>query len=73
MIAADLSDKCTDWVGVTAFASHLVNLIERHVPKGRYLRLTGDIVNRSYERDGETVYVTDLLASELDFLDPKPA
>jgi single-strand DNA-binding protein len=62
----------TSWNRVTTFAPHLVNLIERHVVKGRYLRLTGDIANRSYERDGETVYVTDLLASQLDFLDPRP-
>jgi len=65
--------KRTDWHHLTTFAPHLVDLVEKHVAKGDYLRVTGTIRPRSWEQDGETKYTVDLLINEIGFLAPRAA
>ncbi len=62
----------TNWCRIVTFAEHNINFIEKYVTKGRYLRITGDINNNKREKDGETIYSTDLIGESYDFLDKKP-
>jgi single-strand DNA-binding protein len=52
----------TDWVTVTAFDDQAA-WIEHNVSKGQPVIAEGRISNSSYEKDGETVYTTDLVAT----------
>ncbi len=62
----------TNWLQVTVFKPSLVKFVAEHLSTGRYIRATGAIRPNSYEKDGTTVYTTDLIASRIDFLSAKP-
>lgn len=52
----------TDWVTVTVFDDQAA-WIKDNVSKGQPVIAEGRINNSSYEKDGETVYTTDLVAT----------
>jgi len=63
----------TQWHNVVAWQG-LATVIEQHVQKGSFLIVEGKIVNRSYTtKDGETRYITEIVASSMNFLGPKPS
>lgn len=63
----------TQWHNIVAWNS-LAGLIEKHVNKGSFIVLEGKLVNRSYtDKEGDKRYITEVIASSLNFLGPKPA
>ena len=52
----------TDWVTVTVFDDQAA-WIKDNVSKGQPVIAEGRINNSSYEKDGQTVYTTDLVAT----------
>lgn len=52
----------TDWVTVTVFDDQ-AGWIKENVKKGQPVVAEGRIMNSSYEKDGQTVYTTDLIAT----------
>ncbi|HON53185.1 MAG TPA: single-stranded DNA-binding protein [Bacteroidales bacterium] len=60
----------TEWHNVVVWNS-LAKTAETYVKKGMQLYIEGKISTRSYEKDGETKYVTEIIASEMKFLGKK--
>ncbi|MCO5966562.1 single-stranded DNA-binding protein [Sinorhizobium meliloti] len=52
----------TDWVQVTVLDKKQAKWIEEHVGPGDLVYIESRICNSSYERDGEQVYTTDVIA-----------
>lgn len=47
--------------------------IEKYIRKGRMLAVHGRVATGSYKKEnGETVYTTDIVASQIDFVDSAP-
>lgn len=60
-----------DFLPVTAWRE-LAELCAKHLAKGRKVAVSGSIQTRSYEgRDGQRRYVTELVASQVEFLSPR--
>jgi single-strand DNA-binding protein len=62
----------TNWCRIVTFEKNNINFISKYVTKGRYMRITGDINNNKREKDGKTIYSTDLIGHNYDFQDRKP-
>jgi len=60
----------TEWFNVVAY-NQLATLFESYVHKGDKIRVTGKVKTRTYEKDGVTHYVTEVIANELEFLSSK--
>lgn len=60
----------TEWHTVTVWNS-LAKITETYVKKGMLLYIEGKISTRSYEKDGETKYFTEIVANEMKFLGRK--
>lgn len=56
-----------NWNTVT-FIGKDADRVEEHLPEGTQLIVKGRIANSSYEKDGETIYTTDLTVTEFDAL-----
>lgn len=56
--------RCTAW-GKTAEA------IANHLKKGAMVAVQGKIQNRSYEKDGQRVYITEIKVDQVKFLTPR--
>lgn len=56
--------SCVVW-GNTAEAMH------NYVKKGHKVGISGHIATRSYDRDGQKVYVTEVVADEVEFLEKR--
>ncbi len=65
--------EASDWHQLVCFRPKTVELIEKHISKGQYIRVEGVIKPRTYEKDGEKQYVIDLNVSSIGFLSPKPS
>jgi len=52
--------NCTAW-------EKTAELISQYCKKGDRLSGSGRLVNRSYDKDGRTVYVTEILVNQFDF------
>ena len=64
-------DKQTDFIQVIAFGK-LAERIQRFVKKGDRLGIEGRIHSRRYKnREGQDVYVTEVIVEECYFLEPK--
>jgi len=50
-----------------------VEFIERFAAKGQYVRIEGKARQSSYEKNGNTVYTTEVLGFRFDFCEPKGA
>lgn len=61
----------TEWHRAVSFRPQMVSLIEKHVGKGDFVRLTGKLHTRSFLTDGETHYSTEIHIDRLGFLSPK--
>ena len=59
-----------DFINCTAF-SKTAELIHQYIKKGHRLGISGHIQTGSYEKDGKTVYTTDVVADSIDFLESK--
>lgn len=60
----------TEWHRVSAFGK-LAEIIRDYVVKGSKVYIEGKIKTRSYDKDGVKVYVTEIVANELQMLDSK--
>jgi len=64
--------ESTEWHRIVAFGK-LAEIIGQYVTKGSKLYLEGKIKTRSWEQDGQKRYATEIVVSEMQMLDSKPA
>ena len=64
------ADKGADFISCVAFGKKAETL-ERYVKKGHRIEITGQIRTGSYDKDGVTIYTTDVIVQEFEFLEPK--
>lgn len=62
------NDKGADFPRVTVFGRQ-AETVEKYLGKGRMVGITGRIQTGSYERDGQRIYTTDVVADRVEFLD----
>ena len=60
-------DRGADFIGITCFGRQ-AELVEKYVTKGQQLAVQGRIQTGKYEKDGRTVYTTDVIADRVEFL-----
>ena len=63
----------TDWAQVTILDKKQAAWIEENVGPGDLVYVESRISNSSYERDGEQVYTTDVIAQLFNLLSKKPS
>lgn len=63
-------DRGTDFPNVVAFGKQAENC-GKYLSKGKQVGVSGKIHTGKYEKDGRTVYTTDILADRVEFLSPK--
>ena len=56
----------TDWINVVVFGSLVNSVIAKYVKKGTPVYIEGKSKTRSYEKNGEKKYVTELVVSGFD-------
>jgi len=61
----------TDWVQVTVLDKKQAEWIEEHVRQGDLVYVESRISNSSYERDGEQVYSTEIIAQLFNLVSEK--
>lgn len=57
----------TEWHNIVVWRG-LSKVVEQYVKKGSQIYIEGKITNRSYEKDGQTKYFTEIVANELKLL-----
>lgn len=62
--------KRTEWHNVAAFGS-LADTVGKYLKKGSKVFVEGSLRTRKWEKDGVTHYSTEIIASEVKFLDAK--
>ena len=62
--------ETTEWHNIVAWRK-LAEVIEKYVKKGNQLYLEGKITTRSYEKDNETKYFTEIVANNMQMLGSK--
>src|SRR6266478_9144075 len=62
----------TEWINAVTF-SKLADVVESYVKKGSQLYIEGKLQTRSYEKDGQTKYFTEVLVNELILLSKSEA
>jgi single-strand DNA-binding protein len=66
----------TQWHNIAVFNEALVEIAQKYVKKGSYLYVSGQLETRSYEKDDEKRYVTEVVLrpfnGEIKLLDKKP-
>lgn len=60
----------TDFVSVTAW-NKTAELLSKYVAKGNKVGIIGRIQTGSYEKNGQRVYTTDVVAEEVEFMENK--
>jgi single-strand DNA-binding protein len=60
-----------EWHRIVAFRK-LGEICGQHLTKGRQVYVEGRLQTRSWEKDGETRYVTEIIATDMKMLGPKP-
>jgi single-strand DNA-binding protein len=64
-------EKQTDFPRITVFGKQAENC-EKFISKGKMVGITGRLQTGSYkDKDGKTVYTTDVIADRVEFLSPK--
>ena len=65
-------EKVTDtqWHNVAVWGNQAEN-VEKILKKGSFVAITGKLINRSYEKDGQTRYITEIQMNEFLSLDKK--
>lgn len=61
----------TEWHRIKAFGM-IGDLCGKYLKKGSKVFIEGKISYSSYEKDGRTIYQTDIIVNEVKFLDSKP-
>jgi len=61
-------DRGADFPSIVCFGK-TAELVDKYMTKGRLVGITGRIQTGSYERDGQKVYTTDIVADRVEFLD----
>ena len=59
-----------DFIGCQAWGK-LAEIVAEHCTKGSQVGVVGRIETGSYEKDGHTVYTTDIVADEVEFVGKK--
>lgn len=62
----------TQWHNIVVWGKK-VDVVENYLKKGSEIALEGKLINRSYEKDGEKKYFTEISVNELLMLDKKSA
>ena len=62
--------KQVHWHSIVV-SGKLADNCSKFLHKGSKVLVNGRLSNRSYEKDGITYYVTEVVASRVEFLDPK--
>lgn len=60
----------TEWHRIVAFRK-LAEACGEYLTKGKRVYIEGKIQTRSWEKDGVTKYITEIIAENVKFLDPK--
>lgn len=60
----------TEWHNIV-FWGKLAEIVEAYVKKGSSIYVEGSLRNRSYEKDGQTRYITEINASQMQMLGKK--
>lgn len=60
----------SDFISCVAFGK-TAEIMDKYVGKGHKVGIIGHIQTGSYEKDGHTIYTSDVIVDELDFLEPK--
>lgn len=55
----------TNWHNVVVFNSYLVDICRNWLQKGTRVYIEGEIKTRSYEKDGETKWITELVVPQI--------
>lgn len=63
-------EKQTTWHNIVCF-SKTAELVEKYLTKGSKIGIEGKIQNRSYEKDGQKKYISEVVANRVEFLDSK--
>lgn len=64
-------DKTTEWHRVVTFGK-LAEICNQHLRKGKLVFIEGSLQTRSWEKPpGEKHYMTEVIGSRMQFLDPK--
>jgi single-strand DNA-binding protein len=61
----------TTWVSIVAWRG-LAEIVDRYTDKGSHVYVAGKFQSRSYEKDGVTRYMTEILAENIELLSRKP-
>lgn len=60
----------TEWHRVVFF-NRLAEIVGKYLHKGSKVYIEGSLRTRSYEKDGKTLYTTEIIAREMQMLDSK--
>ncbi len=60
----------TQWHNLVAWG-RTAELFQKYVTKGQQIAISGKLVNRSFEKDGQTRYVTEVVVNDLLLLGSK--
>jgi len=63
-------EKETDFINCVAWRKQAENLAQ-YMKKGSQIGISGRIQTRNYEKDGQRVYVTEVVADNIQFLDSR--
>ena len=63
-------ERGTDFISVVSFGK-TAEFVSKYFEKGRMINVVGSIQTGSYEKDGKTVYTTDIIADEVNFCGDK--
>ena len=64
--------KRTSYIPIVVFGKQAENA-DRYLSKGSKVAVNGRIQTGSYEKDGRTIYTTDIIAERVEFLTKKPS
>ena len=64
-------NKEVDFLSVVVWGK-TADFVGKYFAKGRKIALTGRIQTRNYEKDGNKVYITEVVANTVYFADSKP-
>ena len=62
----------TEWMRVVFYAK-LAEIAAQYLRKGAQVYVQGKLRTRTYEKDGQTHYATEVLADKMQMLDKKPS
>ena len=68
----DPNAQTADFIGIVAFGKS-AEFAEKYFHKGTKVVVTGGIQTGSYQKDGQTIYTTDVVAEDQEFAESKNA